>query len=225
MPRRKSTTGKCSFCGGTFGKAAMARHLTACPKRQAEPAKRKATTDELFHLVVQGRYAPDYWMHLDVRANTQLTNLDQFLRDIWLECCGHLSVFTIRGERYAISPIRDAFWDMGERSMNVALADVLEPGMKFEHEYDFGTTTELALRIVSKHEGNMGRRPVLVLARNDPPDIRCQTCGKPATDICVECDDGYGAWLCADCAAEHEHDDMPLPVVNSPRVGVCAYTG
>jgi hypothetical protein len=30
-----------------------------------------------------------YWMHLEVAAGTTLTILDRFLRDTWLECCGH----------------------------------------------------------------------------------------------------------------------------------------
>jgi hypothetical protein len=34
------------------------------------------------------------------------------------------------------------------------------------------------------------------------------------------------ALLCDDCAADHEHDEeMFLPVVNSPRIGMCGYSG
>lgn len=37
--------------------------------------------------------------------------------------------------------------------------------------------------------------------------------------------DGEG-WLCESCAKNHECDeDMFLPVLNSPRTGVCGYTG
>ena len=33
-------------------------------------------------------------------------------------------------------------------------------------------------------------------------------------------------WLCQSCADEHEcGEDMLLPVVNSPRTGVCGYAG
>jgi len=33
-------------------------------------------------------------------------------------------------------------------------------------------------------------------------------------------------WLCDECAPKHKcGEDMLLPVVNSPRVGKCGYTG
>jgi hypothetical protein len=61
--------------------------------------------------------------------------------------------------------------------MKVALGKVISPGMKFEHIYDFGTSTELSLKFVSAREGFAQNKAVGILARNDPPDIRCQ-CGK-----------------------------------------------
>jgi hypothetical protein len=32
-------------------------------------------------------------------------------------------------------------------------------------------------------------------------------------------------FFCDSCAEKHEHEEMLLPVVNSPRMGVCAYDG
>jgi len=32
---------------------------------------------------------------MQVKDNAALSDLDSFLRDIWLECCGHLSAFEI----------------------------------------------------------------------------------------------------------------------------------
>ncbi len=65
-----------------------------------------------------------------------------------------------------------------------------------------------------------------VLSRNEAPVIVCQSCGKPATQVCSQCVyDGEG-WLCEECAEDHEcGEEMFLPVVNSPRVGMCGYTG
>ena len=31
--------------------------------------------------------------------------------------------------------------------------------------------------------------------------------------------------FCQEHADEHEHDDMLMPIVNSPRTGMCGYTG
>jgi len=82
--------GKCGFCNATLGKAAMTKHLKSCKQRKAvsdtSSAKRNLQKTKIFHLVVEGRDLPEYWMHLSAAADTTLENLDDFLRDIWLEC-------------------------------------------------------------------------------------------------------------------------------------------
>jgi hypothetical protein len=157
-------------------------------------------------------------MHLAVPAKAPLSRLDDFLRHIWLECCGHMSAFEIDGIRYSVSPMEE------ERGMGAPLSRVLDVGSKFFYAYDFGSTTELALKVVGFWNQGKPRGAVQLLARNDPPQIICGQCKtQPATQICIESEE---TWLCETCMAAHECDDaMHLPVVNSPRVGVCAYTG
>lgn len=113
-----------------------------------------------------------------------------------------------------------------ERGMGIELEKVLKPDLKFFHDYDFGSTTSLSLKVVAEREGKLkkGKKAIEVLSRNEPPTILCTACGKPATSISTSSDD---AW-CDACAEEHEGDyeyEMLLPVVNSPRMGVCGYTG
>jgi len=36
----------------------------------------------MFHIVVEGRFLPRYWLHLEAAANATLEDLDDFLRDI-----------------------------------------------------------------------------------------------------------------------------------------------
>ncbi|MDI6903856.1 MAG: hypothetical protein QMC77_09015, partial [Methanocellales archaeon] len=56
--------------------------------------------------------------------------------------------------------------------------------------------------------------------------IICESCGKTATRVCTQCVWSGEGWLCDECAGKHEcGEDMLLPVVNSPRVGMCGYTG
>ena len=52
-------------------------------------------------------------------------------------------------------------------------------------------------------------------------------CAEPAVQLCAECDADEGvAFLCNACAAQHEcGEEMLRPVVNSPRMGVCGYSG
>lgn len=226
MASRNPRNGVCSFCDGIFGKTGMARHIASCGKRKKNLAgsgdskgSRKAA---IMHLSVAGEECPDYWMHVEIPAAGKLHDLDQFLRHTWLECCGHLSAFTIEGQRYSCSPMKE----YDEKSMNAPLYSVLVPGKTFDHEYDFGSTTTLTLKLLDQRKGDIGRPRISILARNLPPVIACTECENEATQVCVECIYSGKGWHCDCCAEEHEcGEDMFLPVVNSPRVGVCGYTG
>lgn len=63
--------------------------------------------------------------------------------------CGHLSAFDINGVSYEIAPQDDFFWGTPAKSMNYKLKSVLEKGMTFGYEYDFGSTTELMITVVN----------------------------------------------------------------------------
>ncbi len=230
---KSESNGVCSLCGGTFGKRAMTKHLTSCVKEKANAemssSKQKPKSGKLFHLVAEGRYQPAYWIHIAAHVQAKLDDLDGFLRDIWLECCGHMSAFTIDGVTYSGSggSFGSDFEDvMDDESTNVSLNNVLVPKMKFYYEYDFGTTTELALKVVSEYEGFIKGKDIQLMARNEPPVTMCDSCDKIATQVCSNCVYNGEGWLCDECASEHEcGEEMLLPVVNSPRVGMCAYCG
>ena len=224
---RQMSKGQCHLCGDTFSKSAMTKHLGTCKQNEQNSEMsspgRNPRQAEVFHLVVEGRYSPDYWMHLEVPADAALEELDNFLRDIWLECCGHMSAFTIEGKTYSVAPMAE----FDDESMEASLDEILSPGMEFHYEYDFGSTTHLAMRVVSQEQKQIKDESIRVLARNEPPSYPCVWCGKIATQVCTECLwSDSGGWLCDECAAEHKcGEEMLLPVVNSPRVGECAYTG
>ena len=340
--------GICNFCKGEFEKGKMTQHLKSCKERKAvivaeETGKsRKPKKSKLFHILVEGQYLPMYWMHLEMPASLSLLDLDDFLRAMWLECCGHLSEFRIGKVSYSSETEEDMFWGAPasvaeaepgvveqdeededfedeeallagvppeiraridellraefpdeeeeisesealtrlmrvlsalletdaqalpitpekraelektidslrfqvlltsamesaesripqQRDIDVPLEEVLTVGQKFTHEYDFGSTTYLSLRVVSEREGvaHKGRNAIQILARNEQPVIPCRECGQPA----VVSEPGYySAWegaLCKKCASkgsEWDYEEM-LPIVNSPRTGVCGYTG
>lgn len=337
--------GVCNFCHEEFDKAKMTRHLQSCKERKAQIAAeaqtkgRKPAAQRLIHLIAEGAYLPMYWMHLEIAASETLYGLDDFLRDVWVECCSHLSAFQIgkmsylsqtdedmfdmfggetadeeqesEGEDEEDDELEEEFGDLAdmpmdklfeelnqmlttefqtdpaslspeefnerffqllerklqeetgesgtlspemreqlemiiplmrsmllnpalaealeprERDMDIELSEVLKIGDKFKYEYDFGSTTELRLRVVGEREGHRRKKDeaITVLARNIAPVIPCRQCGQPATKI----EPGYySAWdggLCDRCARKVKDVDWFLPVVNSPRAGVCAYTG
>ncbi len=221
----KRTKGNCIYCNKSLTKSGMQKHLPTCQAKKDALEKLKskeAKLAEVYHIMVEGRHASDYWLHLRVKANMKLQTLDSFLRDIWLECCGHLSAFRLDGISYS-SYIDD---DFGDESMDITLKKILRKGLKFLHEYDFGSTTELVLTVVDVGKEPYSGDEIQTMSRNESPLIECTGCGKPATEICTQCVWEGGGLLCEECAEEHEcGEEMLLPVVNSPRTGVCGYEG
>jgi hypothetical protein len=220
MGRRKIPMGKCSCCGDEFSKTAIAKHIQSCEDYAKSSGTNKA---KVFHLAVEGYHLPEYWIYLEARTDAKLKYLDDFLRNIWLECCGHMSEFEIGKTRYGA----DFSGELGQKSLNIQLAKILCVGMEFSHKYDFGSTTELILQVVSEQQGNASGKPIKLLARNNPLEIKCESCGQTATQLCTECMwSNKGGVFCDKCAETHKCDsEMFLPIVNSPRVGVCGYTG
>jgi len=75
-------------------------------------------------------------------------------------------------------------------------------------------------------------KKIVLLSRNEPFKIPCCICDKaPATQICSICMYDGPAEFCDKCAEKHAEecedfaDNASMPVANSPRMGVCAYTG
>lgn len=223
--KRPVSTGKCERCGATFSKAAMTNHLKSCLERQAASEKPSSLPGKrIFHLVVEGRDLPMYWIHLAARADATLADLDEFLRITWLECCGHLSAFHIGGKRFEPMPLEDAWYEA--ETMDAELGDLITPGMKIPYEYDFGTTTDLTIKVVAERAGQLRGKVIQMLARNDAPTMLCESCGAAAKKVCSVCIWSGSGWVCNKCARKHKcGDEMFLPVVNSPRVGMCGYAG
>ena len=89
MQEKLKSDGKCLFCGKTFAKAGINRHLATHLKEKAEPGKSflvKVETDKRWG-------SSPYFLSLWVDGEATLKAMYKFLRDIWLECCGHLSAF------------------------------------------------------------------------------------------------------------------------------------
>lgn len=222
------TKGKCKYCGKEYTKGNMRKHLKSCKERAAMLAAESSSKKSgYFELVINGAYNKAYWLILEIKENATLKDLDQFLRDIWLECCGHLSSFCIGGISYDAYTEADFFGGPPAKSMNCKLSTVLQVGMRFEYEYDFGSTTKLLLEVSGHRVGCQNKRKFTLLSRNNPPEFMCDECHqKKATVICTECMYEDRGFLCDDCAAEHAcGEEVRLPVCNSPRMGICAYEG
>lgn len=200
----------------------MGRHLAVCKVKQQEESEKTAKgkkTYPIYHLKTWG-YKP-FWLHIEMESGAMLLSLNHFLRAIWLECCGHLSKFTINGTSYSTSSMGDDWWGMESETMNIPLEKVLDVKDSFEYEYDFGTTTRLQGQVFAEREE--GRKEnITILARNTRPRFPCQMRGAEVTEIDVENETFY----CSKCLTAEfgEEYDMVLPVVNSPRMNECGYT-
>ena len=224
----KRIKGKCKYCGKEYTMSYMNKHLPACTERQKSLAAETGSKQcGYFELAIYPKYNRDYWLFIEVQETATLKDVDSFLRDIWLECCGHLSAFEINGISYDVAPAQDYFWGEPAKSMNYKLKTVLEKGMTIGYEYDFGSTTELMITVVNYRIGYWKKEKITILSRNNPPVFMCDECGeKPAIVICPECAWEGAGLLCEDCMKEHEcGEDMLLDVCNSPRMGVCGYVG
>lgn len=74
-----------------------------------------------FELLITDKYDKDYWLIVLIKETATLKELDQFIRDIWVECCDHLSSFTINGEEYESVSQEDNFWGLRSKSMDYKL--------------------------------------------------------------------------------------------------------
>lgn len=208
--------GICNFCRKAISSNAIKKHLLSCIERKKMNELKKGN-DKIF-MIKAG--AGPFWVYFELSSLKSLRDIDVFLRDLWLECCGHLSMFTMGENTYAIEPQKEH----GDKSMNIRLEDAhFYEGMKFKHEYDFGTTTELFLECISERKGIVEPK-IIILARNNLPEFKCK-CGNVAKEICSDCVYDGSGFLCEKCAKTHEcGEEMLLPVVNSPRMGMCGYT-
>ena len=121
-----------------------------------------------------------------------LTELDDFLREKWLECCYHLSEFKINNRKIGK---KQTIEQMHFKTCNSKGA--ITP---IQYDYDFGSTTTLFISIMPKHKKCIFDDRIFVLMENDPITFRCVECKKKATKIC----DPRNIKVCDKCSQEHE---------------------
>ncbi len=215
--------GICVYCGAEVTRATAPKHLAQCQERKARlqgrsKSKQPIFKEDIYYLRAEATYLREFWLDLEVRGITTLGELDHYLRAIWLECCSHMSAFTLGG------------WGTPQLAKEGFVGDVFRRFTKIMHVYDFGTESWTTLKRISVREGQpITHHPLSLMVRNQLPDVRCIECGGPAKWLCIECvvEEEVMGFLCQKHSKTHGHEDYgePLRVVNSPRLGMCGYTG
>jgi hypothetical protein len=208
MEHELKSEGKCLFCSQSLPREQLGKHLDAhLTKMQKEDTGKSHET--YCHIVVE---ADIMFLHLLVKGKAALKKIDDFLRDIWLDCCGHLSNFGHKDFKI---------------SATQKVSDVFESKVKIFHDYDYGSPTRVLLKGIKNYNLKL-KEDIVLLSRNEPLKLICSKCKKPATNICTFCDYDF---YCKNCSIKHEkecedfNDYAKMPVVNSPRMGVCGYMG
>lgn len=210
---RINKNGTCSYCKTTVPKRmnSLTSHLTnKCTERKS----RSESADTKHKLIlIEDDYGGNYWLLIKARTSLKLQDLDRFLRDIWLECCGHLSDFSENREEIS----------KNERLYNFPDGTVLD------YVYDYGTSTELKVKFLEEffdcNEGN-----IIVLFRNKSPEFECCECGGKALYSCDYCFSDERDLYCEKCIKLHKcyrkvGKDCLAKIPNSPRMGECGYRG
>lgn len=231
MTEKLKSEGKCHFCGEMKTQRSINTHLSKHLQQMEKDAAVVGKKTNSYLVYVR---AGEMFLSLWASADASFAQLDRFLRAIWLECCGHLSSFRDKNGYYKHPASKDAWGiepDEQEVPMKYALRKVLEKGKKLDYEYDFGSTTHLSIEVKEEYTIKP-EEYVVLLSRNEPLKILCQTCQKaPATAICSIEDWDSDHLFCENCAQKHAKtctdfaDYARLEVVNSPRMGTCAYEG
>ena len=194
---QQKNNGNCFMCPKTANKTVMKNHIL----------KEHNSGDEECYLIrAEGAYNKDYWIFFSVSLNADLGEIDTFLREIWCECCGHLSEFYI-----GIQPC-----DMSRELSTFTV------GSKLSYEYDFGSTTEININILNAISRPKDSNSVVLLARNEPQIYTCERCKDTATHVNMWDDNKALCEPCIEKATDYDKDGI-LPITNSPRIGECDY--
>ena len=152
--------GQCKFCRQDFSKRQIIDHLNHCEKRE------KAQNIKNIRLRIIDPYMKNFWLIEEVDNQAKLKDLDKLIRDVWVECCSHLSLFG------------DYSHEVGKGRV---IMDILKPGDALNYIYDFGSSTELSVEALEYSNFQLDKKKkVELVARNYLPLSDCAKCGQPA---------------------------------------------
>jgi hypothetical protein len=167
MEQNFKSEGKCLYCGKTFVKTGLNRHLKSHIERKStENPKGKSY---LVKVETDPRYSSrPYFLTLWVDGTATMIDIDDLLRGIWLECCEHMSAFTNPANKS-----KNKMWEIDramklleqgkqkeyDKLMEESDGDVpmerkvnkdFHKDLKLKYEYDLGSSTCLQQTVLNE---------------------------------------------------------------------------
>jgi hypothetical protein len=212
MPKKT----ECEYCHKKFGCRIIYDHYGDCLKTIY-----KDKSGILFRFFSHGITGEVYFIYAIIGKKCTFTNIDNFLKEIWCECCGHLSEFR---------EFHDAPAKKIGKSTKITNYEV---GDRFMYEYDFGTTTTIFGEILEILDGEENNKKIELVKQNDQPQFSCVVCKKDAEYfyngscpfLCEECKNKFKKLMKKTDDVESNDEDFTniTELSNSPRVGLCGY--
>lgn len=193
---------ECEYCHKKFGCRIILDHYGDCLKNVY-----KDKSGYLIKLVSHGIREDVYFIYARLGLNCKFKDLDKFLKEVWCECCEHMSEFNLFKNKVGL---------IGEIKKTEKFSKY-KVGDRFEYEYDMGNATTVYLEILDILSGNEENKEIEILKRNEQPKIICNNCDNESKYYDKENDE----FVCEKCAQVEE--ECRFNVVNSPRTGVCGY--
>ena len=109
---------------------------------KSKTSRRKSVYEpDVYYIRAEATYWPAFWLDMEVSGVALLQDLDDYLPAIWLECCGHMSAFSLGG------------WGTPQLAKEGFVCDVFRHKAKIMHVYDFGTESWTTLKRISVRQG------------------------------------------------------------------------
>ncbi|MBN1167848.1 MAG: hypothetical protein JXA44_12070 [Methanospirillaceae archaeon] len=205
--------GTCFICKKKVTGDTIEDHLPECIPSANWPHHKESG----YLIRIMDRDNRRFWLILLASPDATLADLDHLIRDVWVECCDHLSSFSI-----GICSFSSHREDEG---MNIYIRDVLLPGEDGTYRYDYGSPTRLRISILSPTHYYPKDRQLVLLGQNTKAKHRCKICKADAAYAYKKRYDERTQYYCQKCLDLQLIDsDYCWYAGNSPRAGVCGCT-
>lgn len=208
----------CKICNQKFTERGLKKHIIKCIPTTIYNGIYMRLYGEKKIKVNDETIIKKYWVYIVVPLDYTLHKLDSVIRNIWVECCNHLSEFIVSKDNkiniYIYSNHEQEDKDINQQ---INLLDVIK-NKELVYHYDFDNTTKINIEILDIITNKKNNENILLINRNNEVDINCSNCNNSSNKICSICNKincCYNSCMC--------DNKTLLPLLNSPRMGTCCY--